>query len=300
MQRLSVLLIEKQVREHREWLPDRGERVLERVYETIARALDDETINSLALLSSAVSSLGLYYGTRGVVSLVDGNDSGWADVAGAVECYLRCARLDVQSHYARLPHDRSGRLPGLAHRLTPAVVLLSYFVAVNDVGREQELWSLLKRPLADPHPRMRRWWRQRHFEPFFVGLYAAARGHETPLHPSEFRPHVYANVQEAWSDDAALAKALAHACDYHCRRMVHTRSWTAEFNRTPLDLLPADVFAINALRVASGLRAVEVDHPLMRRIGPIGLSRPPQELVETLYDVDAKHDEFDAHRRVAV
>ena len=76
--------------------------------------------------------------------------------------------------------------------------------------------------------------------------------------------------------------------------MAHTRSWTAEFNRTPLDLLPIEIFAINSLRSAMGMNPVEVDHPLMRHIGPIGLATPPQELMDTLYHGLERHDEVAA------
>ena len=294
MERLSARLINKQVNEHRRWLPERGRHVREATLESIDHALADPSNNGLALLSNALSNLGLFHGTRGVIDLVDGKDYGWSDIAGAIECYVWCARLDIRAHYARSAAERSARISNLRHTLTPAVVLLAYFVATDARQREQSLWSLLQRPIVDPHPRMRQWWSERHFEPFFVSLYARARGLPPPLDLGECKLHVYGKVLEAWDDDAALGKALLRACEYHCRRMAHTRSWTAEFNRTPLDLLPVEIFAVNALRSAVGRSPVEVDHPLMRHIGPIGLAQPPQELMETLYRVLERHDEVHA------
>ena len=291
MERLSSILIAKQVREHRHWLPERGRQVRDATLETIGQALKGDGSQPLAVLSNALASLGLFHGTRGVVALMEGRDGGWSDVAGAVECYLWCARLDIRSHYARSATQRTARMNNLRHTLTPAVVLLAYFVAVDQKQREQSLWSLLQRPLADPHPRLRQWWAERHFEPFFVSLYAQARGLPAPLDLAQCKLHVYEKVLEAWDDDRALAGALQRACEYHCRRMAHTRSWTAEFNRTPLDLLPVEIFAVNALRSAMGRAPVEVDHPLMRHIGPVGLAQPPQELMETLYRVLERHDE---------
>jgi hypothetical protein len=298
MERLSAILIAKQTREHRNWLPDRGEQVRAATLESIERALLDDGPNAGPLLSNALASLGLFHGTRGVVALMEGRDSGWSDVAGAVECYLWCARLDIRSHYARSAAQRTARMANLRHTLTPAVVLLAYFVAVDQQQRERSLWSLLQRPLTDTHPRIRQWWAERHFEPFFVSLYARARGLPPPLDLGECKLHVYGKVLEAWDDDAALGKALLRACEYHCRRMAHTRSWTAEFNRTPLDLLPVEIFAVNALRSAMGRSPVEVDHPLMRHIGPIGLAQPPQELMDTLYRVMERHDEVHAAKLV--
>ena len=284
MERLSTILIAKQVREHRNWLPERGLQVRDATLDSIENALKDQGPNSL----------GLFNGTRGVVALMEGRDSGWSDVAGAVECYLWCARLDVRSHYARSAAQRTSGMANLRHTLTPAVVLLAYFVAVDQRQREQSLWSLLQRPLTDQHPKIRQWWAQRHFEPFFINLYAQARGVPAPLDLTHSKLHVYGQVMDDWADDAKLAKSLVRACEYHCRRMAHTRSWTAEFNRTPLDVLPVEIFAINALRVSMGMAAVEVDHPLMRHIGPIGLAQPPQELMDTLYHVMEKHDEVHA------
>jgi hypothetical protein len=291
MARLSSILIAKQVRDHRTWLPERGQQVREATLESIEHSLTGNDPNAPDLLSNALASLGLFHGTRGVVALAEGRDSGWSDVAGAVECYLWCARLDIRSHYSRSAAQRTARMANLRHTLTPAVVLLAYFVAVDERQREQSLWSLLQRPISDPHPRIRQWWNERHFEPFFVSLYARARGLPAPLDLDQCKLHVYGKVLEAWEDDAALGAALQRACEYHCRRMAHTRSWTAEFNRTPLDLLPIEIFAVNALRSAMGRAPVEVDHPLMRHIGPIGLAHPPQELMETLYRVLERHDE---------
>ena len=248
MERLSAILIAKQSREHRNWLPDRGEQVRAATVESIKRALSDDGPNAGPLLSNALASLGLFHGTRGVVALMDGRNSGWSDVAGAVECYLWCARLDVRSHYARSASQRTARMANLRHTLTPAVVLLAYFVAVDQQQRERSLWSLLQRPLTDA-TRIRQWWAERHFEPFFVSLYAKARGLPPPLELGDCKLHVYGKVLEAWDDDAALARREA-ACEYHCRRMAHTRSWTAEFNRTPLDLLPVEIFAVNGASAA--------------------------------------------------
>jgi hypothetical protein len=294
MERLSSILIAKQAREHRKWLPERGQQVRAATLESVENALKDDGPNGPSLLSNALTSLGLFHGTRGVVALMEGRDSGWSDVAGAVECYLWCARLDIRSHYARSAAQRTARMANLRHTLTPAVVLLAYFVAVDESQREQSLWSLLQRPITDPHPRIRQWWTERHFEPFFVSLYAKARGLPAPLDLAQCKLHVYGKVLEAWEDDKALAGALQRACEYHCRRMAHTRSWTAEFNRTPLDLLPIEIFAVNSLRSAMGKTPIEVDHPLMRHIGPIGLAHPPQELMETLYRVLERHDEVRA------
>ena len=294
MERLSSILIAKQTREHRIWLPERGQQIRTASLEAIERALADQGPNAGPLLSNALASLGLFHGTRGIVALTEGRDSGWSDVAGAVECYLWCARLDVRSHYARSATQRTARMANLCHTLTPAVVLLAYFVAVDQRQREQSLWSLLQRPLTDPHARIRRWWAERHFEPFFVNLYAQARGIPAPLDLTQSKLHVYGQVMDDWADDKKLAKSLQRACEYHCRRMSHTRSWTAEFNRTPLDLLPVEIFAVNSLRSAMGLKPVEVNHPLMRHIGPIGLAQPPQELMETLYRVLERHDEVHA------
>lgn len=294
MERLSAILIAKQAREHRKWLPERGQQVRDASLESVQHALSDNGPDGSSLLSNALASLGLFHGTRGVVALMDGRDSGWSDVAGAVECYLWCARLDIRSHYARSASQRTSGMANLRHTLTPAVVLLAYFVAVDQRQREQSLWSLLQRPLTDPHPKMRQWWAQRHFEPFFVNLYAQARGIPAPLDLTNSKLHVYAQVMADWADDAKLARSLQRACEYHCRRMAHTRSWTAEFNRTPLDVLPVEIFALNALRCAMGMSAVEVDHPLMRHIGPIGLAQPPQELMDILYHVMERHDEVHA------
>ena len=199
---------------------------------------------------------------------MDGRDSGWSDVAGAVECYLWCARLDIRTHYSRSSAQRTSGMANLRHTLTPAVVLLAYFVAVDQKQREQSLWSP---PAASPD-------RPAPADPPVVERAPLRAVLRPPLRPGPQAP----GAARPWAVQAArlrpghgrlgrrkaLAKSLQRACEYHCRRMAHTRSWTAEFNRTPLDLLPVEIFAINALRSAMGMNPVEVDHPLMRTSAP--------------------------------
>src|SRR5688500_1901679 len=110
MARLSSILIAKQSREHRLWLPERGQQVRAATLESIGHALQDNGADALPLLSNALASLGLFHGTRGIVALLEGRDGGWSDVAGAVECYLWCARLDIRSHYTRSARQRTARM----------------------------------------------------------------------------------------------------------------------------------------------------------------------------------------------
>jgi hypothetical protein len=154
---------------------------------------------------------------------------------------------------------------------------------------------LLEKPLLDDDPAVDGWWYERHFEPFMVCLYAKVRDQPIPLNLDRCDLGVYGPILSQW-DDEAVAAALHKACDYHCKVMFGTDpDWDSEFDRPPLDLIPVEVYAMNRLRAHSGLRPVEVDHPLMRVIGPIVPATPPAELMDVLSRVQSKHDEFYRH-----
>jgi hypothetical protein len=283
--------VTKRVEQNRRWVQRSADYTETLNLGAIRRALKDGTLVSLVLLASDASSLGLAHGTRGLVSLVEGKKHGWSQVAAALEWYLWSARLMLKQHYAWPPAERKARGSFLCGTVPFAVCLMAQFVAADDFAREREVWSLLQKPMVDTHP-WSRWWRARYFEPFFLKLYAEARGCPLRLKSSREDLGVYSRVLEHWDDDHEVARRLAGACDYHLLNTESTRDWDAEFKYPPFDLIPIEVFAVNRLRQQMGLRAVTVEHPLLDVVGPIVAAKPQRELVAPLKQIREKYLQF--------
>ena len=71
-----------------------------------------------------------------------------------------------------------------------------------------------------------------------------------------------------------------------------TDNWSAEFKYTPIDLIPAEIFAINALRTQMGLNAIEIEHPLMNVIGLPEVVEPAVALTPILSRIQRKYNQF--------
>jgi hypothetical protein len=291
MSKQAASLINKSILQHRKWLA-RNDSLLELEMPFFERAMQDDTLTALGLLANSVESIGLFYGTRGVVSQQDNINVGWSDMVAALECFYWSSKLELKSYYSWYLPLRVQRRTFLLGSLPRAVAMFCHAIATGDKVREQELWSLLEKPLLDDDPAVGGWWYERRFEPLVVSLYAKVRGQPIPLDLERCHLGVYGPILAQWEDDEAVAAALHKVCDYHLRRTENTRSRDAEFDRPPLDLIPFEVFAVNRLRADSGLRPVEVDHPLMHAIGPVVQVPPPMELMEILSHVQEKYNEF--------
>jgi hypothetical protein len=285
----STKRITAKLKAHREWLPQNGEYLHSRSAGEIRTAAFDPTLHSLQKMADSTHSLGLYYGARGLVKLQDGAD-GWPDLAGAVEAYLWCARLQSKVSYPTRPAMQFG--PKFLNRIPLAVCLLAYFVAAENDGGVHETWSLLQKSIFDPNPRVDQWWYERRFEPFFAALYARVHSEKIPLDPGRWDLGIYAPIIERWEDDQEIADALSRASDYHLNHMENTSHWSAEFNCTPFDLIPVELHAVQRLRCVGGLKAVEIDNPLITSFSPIVKAQPPDDLLASLSYVKEKYREF--------
>jgi hypothetical protein len=285
-------MIERRIRLHRGWLNKTPERMVADWHGKIDKYLHEEMLAAFVILADTLRSIGLYCGTRGVVDVYDSKKHGWPDIAGAIECYSWCVRLQIKTHYSWIPRERIARRHGLLTRLPLATGLLCYFVHAGDTSRENDIWSWLQKPLHDDDAMIREWWQSRHFEPFFLNLYAKVRCHEMPFDPGQIDLGVYGGLQEGWADDKSVSATLGEVCDYHLAHMENEDNWGAEFNCPPLDLIPVEVHAINRLRESTGLKRVIVDHPLMCAIPPIVQAATPEELTDKLFYLQRKLDIF--------
>jgi hypothetical protein len=286
----AIKTINKTVNDHVTWL-ERNPFFGQNAIQEAEKAGKDPTLYSLLLLSEAMRSLGLFYGTTGIVNIYQGQTE-WNELAGALDAYMWSVRLRFKFYYSLFAPERPSRRSWFLHNLPLAFCLFCHFIWVKDKQREQELWSLLQLPLGDRDSRVVDWWHMRHFEPFVVLLYRRSNGQATPFHASACDLGAYRSILEEWENASSLAIALTDACDYHLKRMENTRDWDAEFDLPPFDLVPAEIKAICVLREFSKLPPVQFDHPLMDFVRPFEAAAPPEELTDIFYLVSNKYDEF--------
>jgi hypothetical protein len=291
MDGVAAKQVEGKIEQHRNWLARQSEQSLNRWVPKLHEAIKDQNLFSLSLLADATRSLASNYGTRGIVKLHDGHD-GWPDIAAAMRAYHVSVRAQFKVYYSWFAPERPNLRSRFLHRLPTAVCMLAYFMTVGETESASEMWSLLQKALFDSDPKVNNWWYERHFEPFFAALYGAVHGQPAPLDANRWDVNVYASIFENWQNGDMVAAALCKACDYHLNHMENTQHWDAEFDSTPLDLIPAEIHAVNCLRSVNGLAPVEIDHPLVTTFGPFVKAEPPDESLELLSLMEEKLSEF--------
>jgi hypothetical protein len=230
-------------------------------------------------MTDCALTIGLVYGTNGILRVIQNDTEGWSDISGGVESYLWISRLCYNGTFYR-GLSRHPRFPAVAAARIPLTMnLLCCFVALGDEQREKEVWSLLDTPLRDEDAEARQWWYERPFESFFVMLYAKAKNLQTPFDEQRLNLGIYRQILEHWEDDTLIAKALEKACDYHLAHLDNTRDRDAEFGETPFDLLPVEILAIERLRSLTGRGTTRVNHPLMRTVASLVQATPPRDLL---------------------
>lgn len=91
---------------------------------------------------------------------------------------------------------------------------------------------------------------------------------------SDLELGVYQSVFDHWEDQAGLQEALLNAADYHVQNLRDKGNDFAEFSRVPVDIVPAELIAIQRVREKLGLETPAIDHPLMKT----PFADPPKDL----------------------
>src|SRR5262245_39040463 len=87
--------IDRMVKLHRKWLAETGEEVREYAAKRVDAGLSEGSVRSLRSVASNLKSLGLYWGTRGIVALVDQQAPGWPQVHYSCVLYLWALRIEA-------------------------------------------------------------------------------------------------------------------------------------------------------------------------------------------------------------
>jgi len=285
-------LLDRHVRESSEWLKTSAEWLLATSTRSIQQNIDDDSLASFRHISTALSGIGLYFGTRGSLHIRTGIDDGWSDVATAILCYRWGVRVELRAHWAALP---AHRFPTFPQRVAlPAILLLCFFVSFDDKEHEEWISEWLWQLLVDPTARVADAFERRHFEPLLTwAYYSAYGGKQFPVEISLIDLGSYWRIADYWNDPEVLVAGLEAACDYHCTQM-SSRSdyWEAEFHDAPFDMIPFEITCIRRLRDRLGLSTPSFEHPLLMDL-PKEPSCKIDGCVEDLIDaIERKYRKF--------
>ncbi len=253
--------IDRIVKLHREWLQDSAPGLLDRTDRRLTENLTEASLPALRSTDSLLSRFATYFGTKGVVELIDERAGAW-DAA-----YLSCM---FHLHQLRLGFALWSRLadePGIS--LTKVACALCFSLA-NGLSEWTRLFAdIISQAEWNDQMVKRPYWQERKFEPFALRLaqIAASNGEIAPA-PSDSLG-VYSDLIAHWNSPDALAAAMEQICDYHCEHMDDTGSngdWDPEFAHPPFDLIPWEILAIQQVRQRQGLATPEVKHPLLAHV----------------------------------
>jgi hypothetical protein len=236
---------------HREWLEKNGARILERDSVYLQEDIEDGTPQAFQQIPDSLDGLATYFGIRGTVELLDGKESGWQNVANAIDFRGWGLKLRAESFFRNL----GVRTVNLTNYVSRAACL----VCVS------EKWSglaegVLRRVDDNADAVDRVYWNTRRFEPFILQCCKIRDGKEADCNLDK----PYGDVISSWNDDTSLAIALDAVCEYHCQNMDDVgRDWDPEFKHSPFDLLPCEVMLVSRIRKTLGLAMPTISHRLM-------------------------------------
>lgn len=229
--------------------------MLEYASSRIVAGLSDGSLQALRNISSNLGGLATFHGVHGVVSLLDGNPSGWQQVHQS--CLLHLWALKIESAlFQRMADSASLTL------FVPRVACsLCYSISCGLEDWRQTQANLLSMMGSDMNMVAADYWQERRFEPFMIRLNEIFEGN-TPALRSGDSFGVYSDILSHWNNEASLAEALIRTCDYHCENIDDTGDWDPEFDHAPFDLIPWEILAIQHVRQRCGLSMPKFTHAL--------------------------------------
>ena len=193
----------------------------------------------------------MYFGIRGALSVIDGKDSGWADMSTSIDFCGWSVKLQVYLQ------GRGGSVSDLSNHTSRIACLAC--ISTKWAGFAEGIlrsiddgqWSIDKA-----------FWKSRKLEPFVRTLGKIRDG--KMVRASEDNCGPYDQVINSWGNEAALANALWVACEYHCENIYDVGgNWDPEFKHPPFDLIPCEVVYVNRIRQEIGLPVPAVQHDLV-------------------------------------
>jgi hypothetical protein len=251
------------IKETREWLAERPP-IIEQELEFLNEDLSEGTLQGLKVATVTLGVLATYYGSKGVIGVVDGDRAAWDDIHRSLAYHFWCLKIQsmvfFKTAFLRPIHPVSG----IGNEISIAGCLYCYYLASGSEERQHYTIDVLKGIATIPGAVPPKFWAERIFEPFVLRLHQKQESIDLPdaLLQRDLGP--YGKILDYWDTPERLADAIRDVCDYHCSNMEDTGDdWDPEFDQPPFDLLPCEILGIYAMRQKMELETPKVDHPLL-------------------------------------
>lgn len=256
MGQLGSRELERRVRDTRAWIDANHDHLSSISVAELNEFMEGSSRRIFKVVGIPLGTLGRCRGAVGVLRLVDGDRSGWDEVAVATDVLAWEVRVRVELVDAGLVRAA----PALTLRLSDAASV----ACVSPVW-EAEMAAVVRRVVDDPSLVDSSFWASRRFEPFVVRVLEVGAG--APASGVGLA-EPYRSVMERWDDTEALGEALVEVCQFHVENMEDDGvDWPPPFRDTPFDLLPVEVMLVERVRGRLGLEMPVVEHPLVSACG---------------------------------
>lgn len=266
----SAALVKKEVRDCRYWCEHQAEDIKDRSFRKIPLLLEANDFDSAKVIGNSLESLGIYYGQRGCLAIMDGNQQGWEEIDHAACYYYWNAKMSISVIFKGL--HQGIYAPVIYHEMPNIASLLCYDFLYDLKERWKETWQSWLKLLATPAAVLENYWDEiiagGQYEIFVTRMFIESdwgKGEKLPNRLAKHSLGPYQAVLDAWRDPEALAEPLRGSCDYHCQRITQNPRYDPypPFGNPPFSLFPVEILAIYKLRAEQGLETPEIEHPLL-------------------------------------
>jgi len=244
-------------------------------------------------LGRRLSYLANWYAREGVVNLSLSNAGAWAELLKAAQFEFWNIRIWCRS-YDRLPNKF--RADELSASIIDAGQCGILCMALGAWTEAEWMAHRLQQSRSDGSIGPWTWY---HAVPRLV--IALQRRLAGQRDVSDLELGVYKDVFDQWDNQANLRQALLDAANYHVENLRDkSNADIAEFTHPPVDIVPAELIAIQRVREKLGLETPSINHPLMQTPfadPPRSLSPEPDELLGQVLDKVRNHNRGRAQAR---
>ncbi len=250
--------ISKQIAYEEKWVNRNIPDMINQSYPKLFAKLKIGDRDNLAMSQTQLMLLSTSFGSQGLVSVLNDDDTGWLDIYKSIQYQMAELRIGLLIVFQRKGYFTYDPI-NLSNLLCAAIVY--------DLSEEEDFFATnYQRMLITPGAifRPEYFWNKRQFEPFVYKLYATFGTDR--LNPLLVKDDfgLYSEVFTNWQHPEKLAETLSLLCDYHCKNMFDNGGlWKPEFAFPPFELVPFEILAIYKLRDRLGLPTPSIKHPLM-------------------------------------
>lgn len=248
-------ILNKQIKHRREWQDimatvDHRERNQKEAEEIFSNCNDPLQIQKGA---ERLRRLSDHIATKGLLRCIDGDlDDGMSNIHLSVSYLFWWIKIAASLAKTGAIDDRKIRarvtlcLPCCAN-------LLCYSDLFNLPQWKSVCVNLLSMPVLLPQVVLPGYWDDRCFEPFVLRRFTEVIDESTAIQP----PY------DQLTGDTVTEKGWNDACEYHCRNMRKVNNRMPEFECTPFDLFPFEIYAVAN---QTGQTECLPNHPLLREL----------------------------------